>query len=604
MKTTVTIDRMTNGPLDRAANHAKRAATALSAAWVASFLLCCGSTRAATTVWVGSSSGGVFNTDSNWSSLAPGDSSPSDLGIFNSATNVNGTITFNADASHFRTFVQDTSGTISFDTGPHKWTMSSFFLAGTGAGEVNTIKLINGTIQDAMILLGNDPGSSGNSIEVTGAGSLWSNTDTGAAVRVGSGGSANTTFTIDNGGKVTSAGQTIVGLAGSSNGKLLVTDTGVLQTANYLGVGHTAGTTANATNNEADILNGGTAVAQDVLMGITTGATDNRVLVSGSGSTLTLTGVGAQTQIGMAGINNSFQVSNGGAVLGSSKFRLGVGSASTGNSLVINNGTLTGTGIEAIRGDVTITNSSVDLSDYFMTPSFIEGSLAATGVGTSTITFNSGTIKTVRSNIVNGLPFTVGDGGVTPATYTMKKTGDGLNGLHTFANGLFLNSNAVLNGNGDIAGDVSGAAGATVDVGTSPGVIDDNGAWNNTALNVDLQVGNLATVPALPGVGYDLLNVTGPFTHGGNVNIDVSGFSSGSGHTQDIKLIGWTSEVGSSAATHINFVGGSALPYAFRSDGLYLTNVSFTFVPEPTTSVLFVSGMSLCCLLAGRRAKT
>ena len=133
---------------------------------------------------------------------------------------------------------------------------------------------------------------------------------------MGSGGSANSTFTVHNGGKVTTLGQTIVGLAGSSNGRLFVTDTGVLETANYLGVGHTPNSTtlATAINNEVHILNGGTVKASHTLMGIATGATDNRTLVSGAGSTLTLTGVGSQAQIGMAAINNTLEIASGGAV--------------------------------------------------------------------------------------------------------------------------------------------------------------------------------------------------------------------------------------------------------------------------------------------------
>jgi hypothetical protein len=331
-------------------------------------------------------------------------------------------------------------------------------------------------------------------------------------------------------------------------------------------------------------------------MAITTGSSDNKLLVSGTGSTLTLTGVGSQAQIGMAGTNNTLQIDSGGAVLGSNKFRLGVGAASTGNKLIVNNGTLNGTGIEAIRGDVTISASSVDLSDYFSVPdsNYIEGALAATGVGTSSITFNSGTIKTVKSNIANGLPFTVGDGGASPASYVMKKTSGGANGVHTFSNGLFLNSNAALSGNGDIVGDVSGAAGAQVNVGASPGLIDVLGSWNNANLGVGLEVGDLATLPAQPGVGYDLLDVNGAFTHGGSVAINVAGYIPGSGHVGDLKLIGWTSEIGSSASTAVSFVGGPALSYQFRPDGLYLTNVAFSNVPEPTSLAIAVTGFIAC----------
>jgi T5SS/PEP-CTERM-associated repeat protein len=475
--------------------------------------------------------------------------------------------------------------------------MTDFFLTGTGAGEVNTIREIGGSIQSAMILLGNSSASSGNSVEITGAGTLWNLTNTGAALRVGSGGSSNSTFTIHNGGKVTTAGQSIVGLSSSSNGKLMVADTGVLETANYLGIGHSAAAGGpNAINNEADILNGGTVKASHTLMAITTGSTDNKLLVSGAGSSLTLTGVGTQAQIGMAGINNTMQIDNGGSVLGGNKFRLGVGAASTGNKLIINDGSLSGTGIEAIRGDVTITSGTVDLSDYFSVPdsNFIEGALAATATGTSSITFNSGTVKAVRSNMANGLLFTVGDGSGNPANYVMKKTAGGTNGTHTFANGLFLNSNAVLSGNGDILGNVSGTAGAQVNVGSSPGLIDVAGSWNNTSLGVGLEVGNLATLPALPGAGYDLLDINGAFTHGGSVAINVAGYVPGSGHVGDLKVIGWTSEVGNAASTAVSFVGGPALSYQFRPDGLYLTNISFSNVPEPTTLVIAAIGFIVC----------
>lgn len=567
------------------------------------------SLHAATTTWSGPNTGGVFNDDANWTADSPGDNTPppnglNDLGIFNNTTNVNGTITFDANATHASTQFRNTSGTITFNTGAFKWTTTGNYIIGAASPEVNTIRLVGGSIETGITLLGNNAGSPGNSVEVTGAGTLWHSTSTGAALRVGSGGSPNSTFTVHNGAKATTLGQTTIGLVGSSGGRLFVTDTGVLETANYLGVGHSAGGTpsVNATNNEAHILNGGTVKASHTLMGITAGATDSRTLVSGAGSTLTLTGVGTQAQIGMVGINNTLEIANGGAVLGGNRFRLGVGAASTGNKLIINNGSLTGTAIEAIRGDVTITNSTVELNDYLNMGNFIEGTLAATDVGTSSITYNSGSVKAVRANINNGLQFSVGDGGATSATYEMKKTSVGLNATHTFANGLFLNSNAILKGNGDIVGNVASAVGAQIGVGTSAGLINVNGAWNNTGASVALEVGDLSFLPAQPGVGYDLLNVTGAFTHGGAVSIDVSSFAQGSGFAKDFKLVGWGSEVGSTAATNVSFVGGPALPYQFRSDGLYLTNVSFSIVPEPSTLAISLFGLVLCAVRCRRNA--
>ena len=75
---------------------------------------------------------------------------------------------------------------------------------------------------------------------------------------------------------------------------------------------------------------------------------------------------------------------------------------------------------------------------------------------TGTIAFNSGRIEAVGADINNGSAFTVGDGSANSATYRMAKGTLGLNGTHSFANGLSLSSNAILSGNGDIVGNVSG----------------------------------------------------------------------------------------------------------------------------------------------------
>ena len=52
----------------------------------------------------------------------------------------------------------------------------------------------------------------------------------------------------------------------------------------------------------------------------------------------------------------------------------------------------------------------------------------------------------------------------------------------------------------------------------------------------------------------------------------------------DLKLVGWGSEVGSSASTAVSFIGGPAMTYEFRSDGFYLTNVAV--IPEPASIAL------------------
>jgi hypothetical protein len=257
------------------------------------------------------------------------------------------------------------------------------------------------------------------------------------------------------------------------------------------------------------------------------------------------------------------------------------------------------------RGTATITNGTINLSQYFsvMNNAYVGGTLVANVGSSSVVNFNSGKIQAVGADVNNGSVFNVGNGSGASATYQMIKDTNGQKGTHAFANGLFLNSNAVLAGSGNIVGNVAAAAGAQVNVGASPGLINVNGTWNNTGVSVALEVDNLATLPALPGVGYDLLDVAGAFTHGGTVAINVADFVPGSGHVGDFKLIGWTSEVGSSASTAVSFIGGPALTYQFRADGLYLTNISFSNVPEPSAIATLVSGMMLCVSAWRRRGR-
>ena len=551
-------------------------------------------THAATTVYVGPGTGGVFNDDANWSGLAPGNAAANDLGIFNSGSNVNGTITFNADASHFRTFVQNTAGTIAFDTGAYKWTMSGFFLTGTTTSEDNHIQFTGGHVVADFFLMGNTAGATnGDLIEVIGPNTLLEATSSGGAFRVGSGGSDNTQFIVRDGGTANAPGQIIIGLVSSGNGLMRVTGAGSTSTVGgSIQVG--GGNSAQSENNRLEVLDGGHVTGGQLLMGVTEFGDNNTTLVSGNGSTLSLLNSG-RSDIGRNGAGHTLQIENGGAVDGVAHIAIGVESGSLGNNINVNGAgaSLTGSGVEAIRGALNVNGGDVVLNDIFNVNDniFEGGNLIANAGAVSLVNLNSGSISTVHANIGNGSAFAVGDGGASPATYHMMQTGDGLNGSHSFADGLSLSSNATLSGNGDITGSVSGVAGATVDVGTSPGVINVDGDWDNNGLSIQLEVDNPLLLNT-PGDEYDLLDITGAFTHGGDVVIDVSEFGLAPGSIP-LKLIGWGSEIGSSASTNVSMIGGS-LPYQFESDGLYV------MVPEPASAGIL--GLITVGMLARRRA--
>lgn len=550
-------------------------------------------THAATTIYVGPGTGGVFNDDANWSGLAPGNAAANDLGIFNSGSNVNGTITFNADANHFRTFVQNTSGTIAFDTGAYKWTMSGFFLTGTSTTEDNHIQFTGGHVIADFFLMGNTAtATNGDLIEVIGPNTLLEATSSGGAFRVGSGGSDNTQFIVRDGGTANAPGQIIIGLVSSGNGLMRVTGAGSSSTVGgSIQVG--GGNSAQSENNRLEVLDSGHVTGGQLLMGVTEFGDNNTTLVSGTGSTLSLLNSG-RSDIGRFGAGHTLQIENGGAVDGVAHIAIGVESGSLGNNINVNGAgaSLTGSGVEAIRGALNVNGGDVILNDLFNVNDNIYegGNLIANAGAVSLVNLNSGSISTVHANIGNGSAFAVGDGGSSAATYHMMQTGDGLNGNHSFADGLSLSSNATLSGNGDISGSVSGAAGATVDVGTSPGAINVDGDWDNSGISIELEVDNPLFLD-MPGDEYDLLNITGAFTHGGNVVIDVSEFALTPGSIP-LKLIGWGSEIGSSASTNVSMVGGT-LPYQFDTDGLYV------MVPEPASAGILA--MITTGLLARRR---
>ena len=558
-----------------------------------------GMTQAATAVWIGPVAGGNFQTPTNWTTN-PNPPLAGDLVIIGG---LNGTLTYSSSTPVLlHTFFTEANFTTTMDVGAGQSHSTSALLIVGSDNPNRNLTIPSGTVNvGTTLFVGSGLPADDCDLIITGGNTLVRTSNAGVGsggVFVGVGGD-NPTLTIQQGADLLdtnpSAGLVAVGLQRTNNGLLTVTGTGsTLSTLGDLQVGSNNDPgNPDMFNNQAKVLDGGSLTAGRMLIGVLPSSKQNTVTVSGAGSVMNLTRVGASSTIGRQSITNTLLVDNGGLIDGNNQFVVGQDATSTGNAVsILSGGRINGTNFDVRRGTATITNGSVYLKQFFNSTTMLNdgGKLIANTGPTGTIAFNSGTIESVGADINNGSAFTVGNGGANSATYRMVKGTAGLNGTHTFANGLSLSSNAILSGNGNIVGTVAGAAGAQVTVGTSPGLINVTGAWNNNLLNVGLEVDNLATLPAQPGVGYDLLDVTGTFTHGGTVNIDVTDYAPGSGFVQDLKIIGWTSELGSNASTAVSFQGGPALPYQFRSDGLYLTNVSFSFIPEPTTVVMLLFG--------------
>lgn len=537
--------------------------------------------QAVNTVW-NQSVGGTFQDSGNWSLGAP---VAGDTGIINN--NLNDTIEFSGSVDTQDLFLRNTSGTITLDVDPldvgNKYTMSRYTIVGAATGETNHLVVTSGELETGILFLGNKVGSDNNQVDVTGAGTLWRTTGgtTGtAALRVGSNGGSDNTLNIMNGGAVDSATQTIIGLQGGSNNAIVVSGVGsAFSNAQSISLGDNTTPLTPQFNNQLKILDGGYVTTRELIIGTTAPSPNNTVTVSGPGSHLNVRGGqqanpategGQKHDIGRASSNNSLIVENGAVVDGNAIFQLGREVTSLNNLLSLTDSSLTSWGIQNNQGTVLIDNSTLEIHRKLdaLIHIYLGGSfLAETSL--SVVDFRSGLLATVNASVSNGTPMTIGDGGATPATYRMKINPQGdINGTHTFADGLLLNSNGRLEGSGDIVGSVSGLPGAQVSIGLSNGLVAVSGDWDNSGLAMNMEIGDIS-LSQIAGDDFDYLGVTGTFTHGGTITIDLSNLVN-TDTPKTVQLIGLSSSTGNANDTTVSFTGGAALSYQWNALGLFV----------------------------------
>ncbi len=323
-----------------------------------------------------------------------------------------------------------------------------------------------------------------------------------------------------------------------------------------------------------------TSVGQVFSIGNANGASGNKMTITGAGARVISTSTGTGSNIGIAGSNNNeLHVTNNAFVDIRNTINVGIIGAnpSTGQLINLNSATFQITngnrGIFLRHGTINITSAYADLGGF----------LDADDPGnTAVVNFNSGTFFSRATRIANGQPFRIGDGGVTPAYYAMSYSAPTL----VVDDGIVINSNGILSGTGAITGNVSGVAGAKVApmiVGQPPitsddrsfGTISVSGNWNNTGIGITLTAGDFParllediTPPFDPPT--DFLNISGSFTHGGSVAIDLATYVAPEDQVYDLRLLSFGSEIGSSASTPVSFINGSPLSFDWRPDGLYV----------------------------------
>ncbi len=471
--------------------------------------------RAGSITW-GSSSGGNFNVGTNWAGgTAP--STGSDWAYFSNNTLTNGTITMASNTSIEGMTMNNTSGILNFNLGASTtYSLSLYLIMGdntTTPLENMGLDLTSGTMNSNLALIGNDPNSTAT-VTVSGANSAF---NASGSVRIGSDGGNNSVMTLNGGAQFTSAGLW-VGLQTATGCVLTVTDPGTKMSIS--GDAQVAGANEGATvggNDQINVLNGGELDLGRLLVGVgdTTAVDNENIIVSGTNSLLKVSGSNGSSNtavyLGLNYSDNHMTIENGGSFLAThGDVALGVGAASTGNSLTVSGGnfTLTGTGLASGQGRLNITKGTFTLSGGI---AVLPALLATTS--TSTVQLNSGTADVANATVSNGSPLVLGDGISSTATYDMTSP----TGTHTFSNGLQIQSNGVLTGAATIVGNVSnGGAVAVGSEPTTPGTIDLTGNYSQTSAGT-LDIGLDGTTP---GTQFDDLDITGTASLAGTLDVD------------------------------------------------------------------------------------
>ncbi len=384
------------------------------------------------------------------------------------------------------------------------WTNGGTLTIGsTGAG--NQLLLTNGgVLVNSSSTLGNSSGADNNSALVSGSGSVWTNT---SSLVIGNSGSGNS-LTINNGGVVASAGGTLGTAIIAGSNWVLVTDSGSIWTnsssvnvgnrglsgalsvsnggtvfATALNVGSLSDANSNifsiyansklvssanstvgnaGTNNMAIvsgsgalwngsailtigngaangsqliISNGGVVMDSSATIGGASSATRNSVLVSDVGSAWTNSGA---LTVANSGSGSLLTISNGGLVSAAS-VTIGSGAGSSGSIDLFSGGLLVSTNSSgtstfivgrASTGTVTLAGGRI-----------FADKLLVTNSQASVFTFSSGILNTLQTTVTNGAAFIVGDGiGIATNNLLASATAN----AHSFANGLVINTNSVL----------------------------------------------------------------------------------------------------------------------------------------------------------------
>lgn len=310
-------------------------------------------------------------------------------------------------------YVSSTGNAVTVNGVGSQFNSTQDLLVGYG-GDGNSLTLSNGataTNVNGFIGYRFDANSSSdnNSVTVTGSGSLWTNTGT---LYVGEYGTGNS-LTLSAGGKVTvttASQDTVVGdQAGSTGNSMTVTGAGSeFSNAATFYLGKSGG------SNTLSVLDGGKMTTNNVRIGGNSTSGSNTATVDGAGSVWNATG--SQFRIGSTGSNNTLNITNGGVVnvttgltlisreVGSNDntvkisdagsalttVNLTIGRNGTGNTLIVADGgtvTVTATPTNVLIAENAGSSGKLQIGDGAAAGT-VSASTVTGGAGTAVVAFN------------------------------------------------------------------------------------------------------------------------------------------------------------------------------------------------------------------------
>ncbi len=307
-----------------------------------------------------------------------------------------------------------------------------------------------GVIYGTALFLGNNTGTSNNQALVAGSGSML---QLSGSAFVGNKGWSNTMVVAD-GGRVVISNLAVGEGAASSQNKLTISDSGSFASGQIAYIGNFSsfndGVISNqgqlftdklivgllGSNNVLTVSSSGLLQNATGYVGHSSAALSNMVVVSGLGSLWRNTSL---IVVGSTGTSSRVMVTNQGAVhtpnliLGESTSGSGILELWNDGQIAVTNSTSSGSLVvgQGATGTVLLAGGMLTANQIFLTNG-----------GASTFLFSSGTLNSIQTTVTNGSAFTVGNG-VGAATNNLLAGGSA--NMHSFADGLTVNTNALLN---------------------------------------------------------------------------------------------------------------------------------------------------------------